>query len=240
MKKTIGIYADTFNGKVGQTFSYMQFFSQFGYVRLISTSDNLENIVNEVDMLVMPGGADVDVSTYNATPGVMDGRANQHYEYLDKTLIPQFIEARKPIFGICRGAQRLNTWFNGTLNQHILGHHQGDNREATRQEMQFPGITDRYYINTMHHQSVDILGENLELTCYSQRARNCYSSERNVQEWRTYNDKTGSVVSNGEQFPIIIEGFQHTELPIVGLQYHPEEMNCEYAKMLITKLLTDD
>lgn len=240
MKKIIGIYADTFNGKVGQSFTYMQFFSQFGYVRLISTSDNLENIVNEIDMLVLPGGADVDISTYNAVPGIMDSRANQHYEYLDKILIPQFIEARKPIFGICRGMQRLNTWFNGTLNQHILGHHQGDNRESTRQEMQFPNMINKYYINTMHHQSVDILGENLELLCYSQRAHNCYSSERNIQEWRTYNDKTGAVISNGEQFPIIIEGFKHTELPIIGLQYHPEEMNCDYAKLLINQLLNNE
>lgn len=240
MKKTIGIYADTFNGKVGQSFPYMQFFNQFGYVRLISTSDNLENIVNEVDMLVLPGGADVDVSTYNAVPGIMDSRVNQHYEYLDKILIPQFINARKPIFGICRGMQRLNTWFNGTLNQHILGHHQGENRESARQEMQFPYIDSKYYINSMHHQSIDILGENLELLCYSQRARNCYSSERNIQEWRTYNDKTGVVISNGEQFPIIIEGFKHNELPIVGLQYHPEEINCDYAKVLINQLLNNE
>lgn len=240
MKKIIGIYADTFNGKVGQSFAYMQFFSQFGYVRLISTSDNLENIVNEIDMLVLPGGADVDVSTYNAIPGIMDSRSNQHYEYLDKILIPQFIEARKPIFAICRGMQRLNTWFNGTLNQHILGHHQGDNREFTRQEIQFPNIDSRYYINSMHHQSIDILGENLELLCYSQRTHNCYSSERNVQEWRTYNDKTGVVISNGEQFPIIIEGFKHIELPIIGLQYHPEEMNCAYAKILINQLLNNE
>ena len=239
-KKTIGIYSDTYNGKVGQSFAYMQFFSQFGYVRLIATTDNLDNIVNEIDMLVLPGGADVDVSTYNSIPGVMDSRSNQHYEYLDKILIPKFINARKPIFGICRGMQRLNTWFNGTLNQHILGHHQGDNREYARQEMQFPNIINRYYINTMHHQSVDILGENLELLCYSKRAHNCYSSEKNMQEWRTYNNKTEALISNGEQFPIVIEGFKHIELPIIGLQYHPEEMNCEYAKILINQLLNNE
>lgn len=238
-KHIIGIYADTFNGKVGQSFAYMQFFSQFGYVRLISTSDNLENIVNEIDMLVLPGGADVDVSTYNAIPGIMDSRSNQHYEYLDKVLIPQFIDARKPIFAICRGMQRLNTWFGGTLNQHILGHYQGDNREATRQEMQFVGMNNRYYINSMHHQSVDVLGEGLELLCYSQRQHNCYSSTNNVQEWRSYNDKTGDLVSSVQQ-PIIIEGFRHVELPIVGLQYHPEEMNCEYSKILINQLLNNE
>jgi len=238
MKKTIGIYADSYNGKVGQTFPYMQFFSQFGYVRLISTTDNLDKIVEQVDMLVLPGGADVDVSTYNGVPGVMDSRANQHYEYLDKILIPQFIKANKPIFGICRGMQRLNTWFGGTLNQHILGHHQGDKREETKQEMQFADNNNRWYINTMHHQSVNILGEGLEITCYSQRYDNCYSSENNVRGWNYYN-KTGGIAST-ELEPIIIEGFKHSTLKIAGLQYHPEEMNCDYAKIIINELLSED
>lgn len=98
--KIFGIYADAFNGKVGQTFAYMQYFSELGYVRMISTVDNLENIVHEIDVLVVPGGADVLSSRYNMAPGVMDGRVNQHYEYLDSLLIPQFIEAKKPIIGI--------------------------------------------------------------------------------------------------------------------------------------------
>jgi putative glutamine amidotransferase len=100
MKKTIGIYADTFNGKVGQTFAYMQFFSQFGFVRMISTHENLDNIINEIDILVIPGGADVDATLYGEIPGVNDSRINQHYEYLDNLLIPQFIQANKPIIGI--------------------------------------------------------------------------------------------------------------------------------------------
>jgi len=237
MKKTIGIYADSFNGKVGQTFPYMQFFSQFGYVRLISTTDNLENIVNEIDMLVLPGGADVDTSTYSSAPGTMDTRANQHYEYLDRILLPKFIEANKPIFGICRGMQRLNTWFGGTLNQHILGHHQGDKREETKQEMQFESNDDRWFINSMHHQSVNLLGENLDVLCYSQRYDNCYSNDNHIRNWNIYG-KNGHI--NRKLVPIIIEGFQHRTLKIAGLQYHPEEMNCPFAKQIINTLLEDE
>jgi hypothetical protein len=55
---------------------------------MISTTDRLDNIVNEIDILV-PGGADVYVDNYDAVPGVMDTRVNQHYEYLDKVLIPR-------------------------------------------------------------------------------------------------------------------------------------------------------
>jgi len=41
MKKTIGVYADTFNGKVGNSLAYMQYLSNFGYVQLINTTDNI-------------------------------------------------------------------------------------------------------------------------------------------------------------------------------------------------------
>jgi len=235
MKKTIGIYADAFNGKVGQSFAYMQFFSQFGFVRMLSTLDNLENIQNEIDVLVLPGGADVDVSTYNAIPGVMDSRSNQHYEYLDKILLPKFIEANKPIIGICRGMQRLNTWFGGTLNQHIIGHQQGDDRTATRQPLQFVNDEEQIFINSMHHQSVLELGIGLEVLAYSPCYIGCYSAFNSVFTWREY-DKNFKITSRNDR-PITIEVIKHEVLPIIGFQYHPEEFNCDYAVKQIKKLI---
>lgn len=235
MKKTIGIYADTFNGKVGQSFAYMQFFSQFGFVRMLSTLDNLENIENEIDVLVLPGGADVDVSTYNAIPGVMDSRSNQHYEYLDKILLPKFIEAKKPIVGVCRGMQRLNTWFGGTLNQHIVGHQQGDDRTATKQPLQFVNEEEQIFINSMHHQSVCELGLGLEVLGYSPSYIGCYSKFNNIFTWREY-DKTNKITQRQER-PVTIEVIKHEFLPIIGFQYHPEEFNCDYAVKQIKKLI---
>ncbi len=235
MKKTIGIYADTFNGKIGQTFAYMQFFSQFGFVRLLSTLDNLQNIENEIDVLVLPGGADVDVATYNAIPGVMDSRTNQHYEFLDKVLLPKFIEANKPIIGICRGLQRLNTWFGGTLNQHIIGHQQGEDRTATKQPLQFLNEEEQIFVNSMHHQSIDELGKGFEIIGYTPSYVGCYSNFTTILPWREY-DKNQNVTKRVER-PITIEIIKHSELPILAFQYHPEEFNCSYAVSQIKKLI---
>jgi len=234
--KIIGIYADSYNGKVGQTFPYMQFFSQFGYVRLISTLDKLDNIVNEIDMLVTPGGADLTSSLYGKAPGTMDGRANQHYEYLDSVLLPKFVESKKPIVGICRGMQSINCFLNGTLNQHIVGHNQGDDRQSTRQKLQFTDSEEEYYINSMHHQSVEKLGDGLELLAYSQQFRGCYSDEETKMTWRSFDSKTGNVIDR-QEIPITIEAFRHKELPIVGVQWHPEEFNCEFTVSEIKKIL---
>ena len=244
--KVIGIYADTFNVKVGQTYAYMQFFSQFGYVRMISTSDRLDNIVNEVDALVVPGGADVDSPLYNAVPGVMDGRTNQHYEYLDKVLIQQFVDARKPIIGICRGMQRLNVFFGGTLEQHITGHQQGENRVRTDQTVYlrnnssglFGGIDGNTLkeieVNSMHHQCVGVVGNGFEVIGYSDLFVGHYIEEPHVYN-REIQPKGGKkTVIDRYGVP---EVMVHTSLPIVAFQYHPEEFNCPYAVSLINEIL---
>src|SRR5574339_1007844 len=108
MKKTIGVYADSYGGRVGQTAPYMQFLGQFGNIRLILPTDDLRAVAKDIDMLVLPGGADIDSALYNEAPGIMTGRPNQHYDYLDANLLPLVIEMRKPVIGICRGMQALN------------------------------------------------------------------------------------------------------------------------------------
>ena len=244
--KVIGIYADTFNGKVGQTYAYMQFFSQFGYVRMISTSDKLDNIVNEVDALVVPGGADVDSPLYNAVPGVMDGRTNQHYEYLDKVLIQQFVDAGKPIIGVCRGMQRLNVFFGGTLEQHITGHQQGENRVKTDQTVYlvnnstglFGGVDNNILkeieVNSMHHQCVGVVGNGFEVIGYSDLYQGHYIEKPHVYN-REIQPKGGKkTVIDRYGVP---EVMVHTSLPIVAFQYHPEEFNCPYAVSLINEIL---
>lgn len=235
MKKVIGIYADTFNGKVGQSFAYMQFLSQFGNVRMISTTDDIREVAKNIDMLVIPGGADVDPARYGAIPGVMDSRVNAHYEYLDTHLLPLVIELGKPVVGICRGMQSLNVYFGGTLNQHIIGHHQGDNRTATKQEIQFENGKS-HYINSMHHQSVDKLGSGFEIVAYGQQYKGCYGNKTHIRNW-FYTDEKGKQHSY-EAF-VVVEMIKHTKLPIVAFQWHPEEFNCEIAVEHINNLLKE-
>jgi gamma-glutamyl-gamma-aminobutyrate hydrolase PuuD len=245
-KRIIGIYADTFNGKVGQTFAYMQFLSQFGNVRMISTCDNLDNIVNEVDALVVPGGADVDATLYGSVPGVMDGRTNQHYEYLDKVLIPQFINAKKPLIGICRGMQTINVMMGGTLTQHITGHQQGDNRVATNQKIYLYNESKNLYggldvntlkeieVNSMHHQCVDNVANGFNVVGYSELYEGSYVIEPHIfnREIKPKDGKSKIISVYG-----VPEVMIHESLPIILFQYHPEEFNCSYAKSLINNIL---
>jgi gamma-glutamyl-gamma-aminobutyrate hydrolase PuuD len=134
--------------------------------------------------------------------------------------------------------QRLNVYFGGTLNQHIIGHHQGDDRDKRLQMLQFPDSENVYYVNTLHHQSVDKLGDNLEILAYTPIYDGCYSKHTNYQPWRRF-DKSGKLEST-DNSPVTIEIFKHSDLKVLGIQYHPEQFNCKLAKMLIENLIDDE
>jgi putative glutamine amidotransferase len=136
------------------------------------------------DGLIVSGGDDVDPSFYGAT--------NEHAEnpdpIADRSDIELTLAAHElgmPLLAVCRGPQVLNVAFGGTLHQHVWG--RGDHppkpdtgdaladadrflayRHRVRLE---PGsiiakIFDREEIvtNSMHHQSVDQLGDGIVVT----------------------------------------------------------------------------
>lgn len=234
MKKTIGLYADVASGRVGQTAAYMQYLSQFGFIRMITPLDNLEEVAKSIDMLVLPGGSDVDSIKYDSPPGIMDGRVNQHYEYLDAKLLPLVIAQKKPILGICRGMQALNIHFGGTMHQHVIGHHQGENRVATKQEIQFEKGGKPYFVNSMHHQSLDKLGDGFEMLAYSMCFKGCYSDKNLVRNWSYTDDKNKT---SFKETYVIVEMIKHSNLPILGVQWHPEEFNCQITSEWIINIL---
>lgn len=80
--------------------TYRKYFEKFGKVQIISCLN--PNVYN-VDLLVLPGGADVNPVSYLAPPSPYVGSPNLAYEWFDKVMLPKYIAHKIPIFGICRG-----------------------------------------------------------------------------------------------------------------------------------------
>ncbi len=139
-------------------------------------------ILDELDGLILAGGADVDPSFYGASPhpattGTAPGR-----DEAEIALTRAAIERDMPVLGICRGMQLLNVARGGTLIQHLPETHGHDGHRPNPGS--FDGsehdvrLTDGslaahaagesvHLTKQHHHQGVDALGEGLVVTGWS-------------------------------------------------------------------------
>lgn len=79
----------------------------------------LRKIVAELDGLLLQGGDDVSPLNYGEKPLNPKWAGDAVRDQYEIALIKEFMRQKKPILGICRGAQILNVAFGGSLYQDI-------------------------------------------------------------------------------------------------------------------------
>ena len=134
----------------------------------------LTALLQRLDGVLLPGGADVDPAEYGeAINGSQD--INPALDRLELAVARWAIEASLPTLGICRGQQLLNVALGGTLVQHIDAHAPQGARDALTHEFHVApdsrlarvlGATD-LRVNSHHHQAVKQLGNGLEAVAWS-------------------------------------------------------------------------
>jgi putative glutamine amidotransferase len=142
----------------------------------------LRDYAKHLDGLVLQGGADVSPQTYSemaTRPEWSGDRARDMYEL---ELLHEFVEAGKPVLGICRGCQLINVAFGGTLYQDIASdvptaiQHVSDLYDSHYHVVHFPegsalgGLFPQKpeaLVNSIHHQAVKDLGRDLVVEAVS-------------------------------------------------------------------------
>lgn len=122
----------------------MKVFGSISDARWINKKIEIVQEVKDADLVIFPGGADIDPSFYGEKAG--------KYTYASYTTdIRQFDIANQalklgiPMLGICRGAQLLVSFAGGKLIQHVDNHIGGPHDILTNN-------SDLYTVNSLHHQ----------------------------------------------------------------------------------------
>jgi gamma-glutamyl-gamma-aminobutyrate hydrolase PuuD len=167
----------------------------------------LRHYARHLDGLVLQGGADVSPQTYSETATRPEWGGDRARDVYELELLHEFVDAGKPVLGICRGCQLINVAFGGSLYQDVATNvpdamtHVNSEYDAHRHAIVFPrGSTlgrmfpteQRPVVNSIHHQAVKELGRDIAVEAMS--------------------DPDG-----------IVEAIRYQRADfVVGLQWHPE------------------
>ena len=156
----VGIVASIRSDMIGVPLSYAQYIRNFGGEIILLTPTS--SIHDEIDLLILPGGYDVDPERYGEIPEYNTGSPDLHKEYFDRYHLPLYISKKIPIFAVCRGLQTINVWARGTLNQDM--YHETNTKDDPYGPVHHVRSYDgkiSFKVNSRHHQSINKLGEGL-------------------------------------------------------------------------------
>ena len=188
----------------------------------------LDEYVRLFNFLLLTGGGDIDPKRYGEIPNALTGQDGMT---LDETrdeselyLIREFIKAGKPVFGICRGAQLINVALGGTLIQNVQNtgvthltldadgswykrvHSVEFMKGSLLESLTAMAPTENYMVNSVHHQAIDQLGDGLVVAAKAPDG--------------------------------VIEAIESSDMLkqfILGVQWHPEQLQDDYLSELMIK-----
>ena len=138
----------------------------------------LRDIIDHMDGIILQGGSDIAPEHYGEVP-IGRWKGDPYRDQFELKILDYAIKQEKPILGICRGFQLMNVYFGGSLYQDIPSqlpragvHRSAELYDTINHPINFvPGTLfgDLYghvsnpKVNTVHHQAIKQLGQDLEV-----------------------------------------------------------------------------
>ena len=223
MKPIIGITPEIAeDGKVSLNYAYTHAIEAAGGIPLVLPCTEDEGLLDRMAELchgfAFSGGEDIEPARYGEEKIPQCGAPALRRDAFDFAMFRKALATGKPILGICRGGQLINVALGGTLVQDIP------------QEIPDLKVHDPIYKKeATHHPVVAEEGSLL----HSLFGREFLTNSFHHQAIRDCGRDLVATVTSTDG---VIEAVEHTSLPIIGVQWHPErmihEIDQDYPNML--------
>lgn len=208
--------------------AYASAIEKAGGILVMVASDNgeedLEDLLENVDGILIPGGTDVNPSLYEEKREEYTQDSDNYKDIIESFLIERALEKKLPILAICRGIQILNVKLGGSLCQdvekEIVGsikhdrHNDGPRSllahkvflEENSLIKKIIGLKE-IEVNSLHHQGIKTVSKELTISARSPDG--------------------------------LVEGLEMPSYPfLLGLQWHPEELDNPLWKKVFDSFIT--
>ena len=179
--------------------------------------ETLRAIYDQLDGVFLPGGVDMDPSTYRERRHPHCGRTDPARDRTELALTRWALEDRKPLLAVCRGVQVLNVAAGGTLYQDL--------------GVQVPGSIKHDYFPAHGRYSRDMRAHDISIAEGSRLAEILERTRVTVNSMHHQGiaKLAPGLVATAHAPDGVIEA---AELPsdhfVVGVQWHPEDLvDCE-------------
>jgi putative glutamine amidotransferase len=136
---------------------------------VLPLSQRAADYARALDGLVLQGGADISPLAYGEQPLKPEWTGDPVRDQYEIALVKAFTAARRPVLGICRGAQLVNVALGGSLHQDIPAHRSDDYDQHAHEVRLEPGSglarlygeTGPRRVVSIHHQAIKRLATGL-------------------------------------------------------------------------------
>ena len=194
-------------------------------VSIPDTIDRVRDEIEDQDFVILGGGGDIHPSLYGqSVAGAFVGRTPSFRDNFEVLVFREAIRHKKPVFGICRGAQMLCALNGGQLYQNVTHHTSSHEIHTSNGEV--------YYSTSVHHQMMCPKNIKHELIAWANQLSDRYDFDPKAKLPKTV-----------LQEPEII---YFTETNSLGVQGHPEFVGdvtdpfVVYCRKLVAKKLLNN
>lgn len=185
-----------------------------------------EDFIDQLDGIIFQGGIDITPQLYGEYPLDDDHRGDPQRDVYEMKILDLAIKRKMPVLGICRGFQLINVYFGGSLYQDIetqseskTKHYDEEIYDELVHKVEFSkgglfeklhGGQKHMFVNSVHHQGIKKLGNNLEVEAVS-------PEDQMIEAFRWSGSEEKGLVT--------------------GIQWHPEFFHTMQADVIESKPL---